>query len=287
MAKRVAVVTTTANEPAEVEGVRAAREQVDGLHGQLSTTRTELAQVEARARVALQEENVGEIGQLWETKHQLAQQLRELVQACADAQQRLEQSLESALGELVSRAAHDAAALRQEHDAAVHELSTALARAAELVQWLQAVPAEWERHQSAWQAEVAQLLASAGAAAAGTRLEVLEQQPAAAPAGPAWVPPSVPDDADAAHTQRQWSVYDPDKGKMVETADELLRLLARWYPQKTRQERIDEFARLSHAEAMPPTLRQELRRSGLKLADDTGPRSDQPAATPALPHLTG
>ncbi|MGH2364815.1 MAG: hypothetical protein ACRDHX_09205 [Chloroflexota bacterium] len=280
-------MTATAGGMDEVEGVRAAREQVDDLHGQLSTTRTELAQVEGRAHVALQEENVREIGQLWETKHRLAQQLRELVQACAGAQQHLEQSLQAALGELVGRAAHDAADLRQEHDAAVSELSAALARAAELVQWLQTAPAAWESHQSAWQAEVARLLVSAGTAAAGSHFEVLAGQPAAVPADPAWEPPSVPDDPDGAPAQRQWSVYDPDKGKMVETADELLRLLARWYPQKTRQERIDEFAHLSHAEAMPPTLRQELRRSGLQLADDSRSRPEQPSEAPALPPFTG
>ncbi len=239
------------------EGAGAER-RLQELERDIEQLQLELAEIERRARAAIEAEDTASLASYWNGKRRLLETLTQRQQQRAEA----ERQIQNALDETWVRLQADQAAaerLRHQSDRALSELLTAAESMQNAVRQVVEVQAELSQQQQVWEAHLEELARRGaivpGSDGRGAATKALRSRtPRANRSGRAPI--------------RKWAVYDPDAGKLVETLPELLRLLVRWYPTlRTDDERVREFLTLPNADPLPERLRTELREAGFAPAD--------------------
>jgi hypothetical protein len=244
--------------------------KLEGLQADIAGAHAELVEVEQQARAAVEREDAERVSVTWEHKHRLLNELAKLQREQTQVQREVRTLIAASLARLQEERAQ--LEHRQAEQGATWD--NLLSSAERLLQELRqagALREELNGRERALRQEMETL--------ASRELIVLDD--ASGDAGAAR-PQPVRTSARPVATRREperpaarkWAVYDPDAGKLVNSLAELLRLLARWYPNlHSDDERIREFLTLPNAEPLPDTLRNELMAAGYLL--------DQPATEDA------
>lgn len=254
----------------------ALKERLGGLDAEIAATQAKLTELEHRAKNAVQVEDADAVSAAWAEKRRLTEELDGLKDQRNHVQQELQQAFEERLASVKQEGEATMAQLRTEQDEGFTELGQLVGRIDELVRRLNQAPTTWSREQQAWQSRLDALLQEASPASTGLQ-------------APAWAAVSYSEERSLSRdgedsdfsvvaeenssSEQQavqaptnpWTVYNPDTSRTVETLDELMNVLARWYPQKPAEERIREFLTLPKAEPMPERIKEELRGYGYQL----------------------
>ena len=230
-------------------------QQTIELNADIKAAQDELAGMATRATAAIQAENADAVTAAWAEKQRVAMRLSELQRARSDVQQAFDAAV-GAIWDALQRERAEMLKLDSEHDAALQDLIAAAEALRETAERVAAKHWEWKAHQQAWEAHLEHLEGRAVPVptTSSSAARSLSHRLGMPPAG------GKPERAQT----RQWSVYNPDAGRLVETAGELLKLLVRWYPAlHSHEERVHEFLAMPNAEPLPERLRKELQGRGL------------------------
>ncbi len=234
--------------------IQRFRSELAGLRGELGT-------VENDVRSAVEAEDAEQVARTWNEKHRLLSRISELQREQAGVEGRLATELERQLRGVEQEHAGLCRDLLEE-DAAWEALLAAAERMVQGLRQFQMLRQRLNARQQALHERLQRLASREGSDSMGP----VAHRPArrARPRSPLL-------ERERMESSRQWALYDPDAGKLVETLPELLRLLARWYPAvRDDRERVREFLRLPNAEPLPDKLRQELHDGGSLSSENAG-----------------
>lgn len=246
------------DQPAADDKLTALRRRLESLQADAGRARNELHEIERAAHAAVEAEDAARVAATWDDKRRLQSRVTELQQEQTETRRQLEAEVRTALAELRQTRA-DIERQQAQQDAAWRQV---IASAEELVRSLREADQrriELNQREQAWHARLERL--------ASSELNVLPE-PRLAPAAQPRTPPASGKRRSVRAPEgktvpRQWSVYDPDSGRIVSNLAELRPILARWYPNlHSEQERVHEFLELRNTEPLPERLRQELQEAG-------------------------
>ena len=227
---------------------------------EIGLAHSELLEVEQQARAAPEVEGGQCTAVTRSDKHELLRRLAALQHMQIATQRQLQAELRASLISLLQER-YELERLQAQHDDILGRLVSTVENLLEDLRGAVDVRVELCVRERSWQARLENL----------ARRELRDSNGVTANKEPRRSTPPTP--AAGRHKQtsaarrpepaRKWAVYDPDAGKLVGTLRELLRLLARWYPNlRSEAERVQEFLTLPNAEPLPDGLRRELEEAG-------------------------
>jgi hypothetical protein len=251
-------------------------QQIAELDAELRSAETARDQVDQQVKAAIASEDAESLSTAWAEKRRLAEHVADLLARQTETHRAWRAALDAEVNALAGQerdALEQVQTRQQQH---VTELRGIVERAVTLLGDIDQLAGERLRVQEDARARLADVLAQAmpgNQDGNGRRVQASVSFVRGAP--------SLRAARELADHQRRsaaekasagpWKVYDPEAGKMVETLQELHRLLARWYPGKlTEHERLERFFEITDVRSLPEQLRQELRASGYPLREAGG-----------------